>query len=81
MTDLPASLAPLQTQLLAAAAQFADDTQPLNQLLSDLAGDVDKVLAEPLEIFPVCHHSPTAAIQMLQRLQRRPPKVIYIELC
>ncbi len=81
MTDLPASLAPLQTQLLASAAQFADDTQPLNQLLSDLAGDVDKVLAEPLEIFPVCHHSPTAAIQMLQRLQRRPPKVIYIELC
>jgi Family of unknown function (DUF5682) len=81
MTDLPSSLAPLQAQLLAAATQFADDTQPLGQLLSDLASDVEKVLAEPLEIFPVCHHSPTSAIQMVQRLQQRPPKVIYLELC
>ncbi|NKB17345.1 MAG: hypothetical protein HC770_03275, partial [Pseudanabaena sp. CRU_2_10] len=81
MTDLPASLAPLQEQLLEAAIQFADDTQPLSQLLANLASDVEKVLAEPLEIFPVCHHSPTSAIQMVQRLQQRAPKVIYIELC
>jgi Family of unknown function (DUF5682) len=81
MNDLPTSLAPLQAQLLAAAAQFADDTQPLSQLLSDLASDVEKVLAEPLEIFPVCHHSPISAIQMVQRLQQNPPKVIYLELC
>lgn len=81
MTDLPTSLAPLQAQLLAAAAQFADDTQPLSQLLCNLASDVEKVLEEPLEIFPVCHHSPTSAIQMVQRLQQRPPKVIYLELC
>ncbi len=78
---LPDSLQPLRTQILAAAAAFASEAQPLAQLLQDLVADVDLVMAEPLEIFPVCHHSPASAVQLVQRLRQNPPQVIYLELC
>jgi hypothetical protein len=41
-----------------------------------IVADVD------LELFPVCHHSPAAAVHMVQRLRNGPPpKVIFLELC
>jgi hypothetical protein len=78
MLNLPQSL---QDQLLDAAKRFATDAQPLSQLLTTMVEDVERVMAEPLEIFPVCHHSPASAFQMVQRLRAKAPKVIYIELC
>jgi hypothetical protein len=76
-----ASFEPLRRQLLAAAETFATDAQPLGALLSALVDDVERAAAEPLEIFPVCHHSPAAALHMIRRLNRRAPRVIFIELC
>lgn len=78
MKNLPTSL---QNQLLEAADRFATDAQPLGELLTAIAQDVERVMSEPLEIFPVCHHSPASALHLMQRLQRKAPKVIYIELC
>jgi hypothetical protein len=81
MVNLPAALNSLQEQLLDAAQKFATDAQPLSELLTAIVNDVARATAEPLEIFPVCHHSPSSALQMVQRLHRKSPKVIYIELC
>lgn len=81
MLDLPQSFHPLQAQLLDAADRFSTDAQPLADLLGAIAQDVDRVIREPLEIFPVCHHSPASALQLVQRLRQRPPRVIYLELC
>ncbi|MCI0647541.1 MAG: DUF5682 family protein [Chloroflexi bacterium] len=71
----------LQDQLLAAAEAFAGEAQPLGELLAAMAGDVERATAEPLEIFPVCHHSPASALHMVRRLRDRPPQVIYLEMC
>jgi hypothetical protein len=68
-------------QLDQAAETFTQDTQTLAHLLATIAADVERALAEPLEIFPVAHHSPAAALHLVKRLQQRPPRVIYIELC
>jgi hypothetical protein len=78
MLNLPT---PLQDQLLDAAQRFATDAQPLSELLMAMVQDVERAIAEPLEIFPVCHHSPSSALQMVQRLRQKSPQVIYIELC
>jgi hypothetical protein len=76
-----ATFEPLRRQLLAAAKEFADHSKPLGALLGALVDDVHRAAAEPLEIFPVCHHSPAAALHMIRRLTQRPPRVIYMELC
>lgn len=81
MVKLPSQFDCLQQQLLDAARKFASDAQPLSELLEALVGDVARAAAEPLELFPVCHHSPSSAFQMVQRLQRQQPKVIYLEMC
>ncbi len=75
-----ASFEPLRQQLLAAAQEFAG-AQPLAKLLNALVDDVHRAFAEPLEIFPVCHHSPGAAVHMIHRLRVRPPRVIFMEMC
>lgn len=80
MLNLP-TLNTLQQQLLGAAENFATNAQPLSDFLTTLVKDVETATIEPLEIFPVCHHSPSSALQMVQRLQKKAPKVIYIELC
>ena len=82
-TDLPrlASFEPLREQLLAAAEAFAGDADHLSKLLNALVDDVHRAAAEPLEIFPVCHHSPAAALHMVQRLTRQAPRVIFMEMC
>lgn len=81
MLELPKSLNPLKAQLLEAAERFATDAQPLGELLTAMVQDVERAIAEPLEIFPVCHHSPASALHLVQRLHRKAPQVIYIELC
>src|SRR5262245_24607317 len=75
------TLAALREQLVAAAAHFIDNAQPLGDLLRAFVDDVERAAAEPLEIFPVKHHSPASAIHILQRLRRKPPKVIFLEGC
>lgn len=73
--------AALREQLHAAAETFADGPGALSGILSGLVDDVDRALAEPLEIFPVCHHSPASALAMARRLREKQPEVVYLELC
>ncbi|WP_033338177.1 DUF5682 family protein [Catenuloplanes japonicus] len=71
----------LRTQLLGAAEALAGGPAALPDILSGIVDDVDHALREPLEIFPVCHHSPASAVAMVRRLRELQPKVIYLELC
>jgi hypothetical protein len=71
----------LNEQLLQAAKEFADDTHALSTLLKQFVHDVERLNREPMDIFPVCHHSPASALHMVRRLQAQPPKVIYMEMC
>ncbi|MFC5752854.1 hypothetical protein [Actinomadura rugatobispora] len=69
----------LRGQLLGAAERFGSG--PVAEILGGLVEDVDRALREPLEIFPVCHHSPSSATAMARRLREKRPKVVYLELC
>ncbi|GAB3213270.1 hypothetical protein ACQEU5_24545 [Marinactinospora thermotolerans] len=71
----------LRDQLDAAAQAFADAPDAVSEILSGMVDDVDRALAERLEIFPVCHHSPASALAMARRLREKRPKVVYLELC
>ncbi|MFB7512123.1 hypothetical protein [Streptomyces sp. NPDC056144] len=73
--------AALRGQLHEAAAEFAGGADALEGILLGLVDDVDRAAAEPLEIFPVCHHSPASALAMARRLREKQPKVVYLELC
>ncbi|GAA0554506.1 hypothetical protein GCM10010172_41410 [Paractinoplanes ferrugineus] len=71
----------LRDQLLGAAEELGDGPAALPEILAGMVDDVDHALREPLEIFPVCHHSPASALAMVRRLREKQPKVIYLELC
>ncbi|OHV33020.1 MULTISPECIES: hypothetical protein [Pseudofrankia] len=71
----------LRERLVDAAAAFAADSTALAEIMAGLVDDVGWALREPLEIFPVCHHSPASALAMASRLWEKRPKVIYLELC
>ncbi|WP_181794729.1 DUF5682 family protein, partial [Streptomyces sp. WELS2] len=71
----------LRAQLQEAAAAFAGGPDALEGILLGIVDDVDRALREPLEIFPVCHHSPASALAMARRLREKQPKVVYLELC
>ncbi|AVH54894.1 MULTISPECIES: DUF5682 family protein [Streptomyces] len=71
----------LRTQLQEAAQTFADGPDALEGILLGIVDDVDRAVREPLEIFPVCHHSPASALAMARRLREKQPKVVYLELC
>jgi Family of unknown function (DUF5682) len=71
----------LRTQLQEAASAFADGASALEGILLGMVDDVDRASREPLEIFPVCHHSPASATAMARRLREKQPKVVYLELC
>ncbi|MCX4986119.1 DUF5682 family protein [Streptomyces sp. NBC_00572] len=73
--------AALRGQLHEAAAEFSGGQDALEGILLGLVDDVDRAVAEPLEIFPVCHHSPASALAMARRLREKQPKVVYLELC
>jgi hypothetical protein len=79
--DLPAPFGPLKDQILAAAGAFSGEGQPLAEILGGLVDDVERAFREPLEIVPVCHHSPSSALHMVRRLSARAPRVIYMECC
>ena len=51
----------LRGQLQEAAQTFADGPGALEGILLGIVDDVDRAVREPLEIFPVCHHSPASA--------------------
>ncbi|MER5961518.1 hypothetical protein [Streptomyces sp. NPDC002057] len=76
-----APFAALRGQLHEAAAEFSGGQDALEGILLGLVDDVDRAAAEPLEIFPVCHHSPASALAMARRLREKQPKVVYLELC
>jgi len=71
----------LRAQLDQAARTFADGPDALEGILRGIVDDVDRAIREPLEIFPVCHHSPASALAMARRLREKQPRVIYLELC
>ncbi|WP_232835423.1 DUF5682 family protein [Actinocorallia populi] len=73
--------AALREQLLDAAGAFAEGPDGLSGILAGMVDDVDRALHEELEIFPVCHHSPSSALAMARRLREKRPKVVYLELC
>ena len=75
------TFAPLRARLHDTAEAFADGPGALAEILRGLVDDVDRASSEPLEIFPVCHHSPASATAMVRRLRAKQPKVIYLELC
>lgn len=83
MSPVPeaAAFEALRTQLSEAAATLADGPQALEGILLGIVDDVDRAVREPLEIFPVCHHSPASAVAMARRLREKRPKVVYLELC
>ncbi|MFJ2932940.1 hypothetical protein ACIO8G_09220 [Streptomyces sp. NPDC087219] len=80
-TPASASFAALRGQLHEAAAEFAGGRDALEGILLGMVDDVGRAAAEPLEIFPVCHHSPASALAMARRLREKQPKVVYLELC
>lgn len=75
------TFATLRGQLQEAAATFADGPDALEGILLGIVDDVDRAVREPLEVFPVCHHSPASATAMARRLREKQPKVVYLELC
>ncbi|GAA2423439.1 hypothetical protein [Streptomyces glaucus] len=75
------TFAALRGQLQQAAAAFAGGPDALEGILLGMVDDVDRAVREPLEIFPVCHHSPASALAMARRLREKQPKVVYLELC
>jgi hypothetical protein len=82
MSSIPeGTFGALRAQLQQAAATFAGGPDALEGILLGIVDDVDRAVREPLEIFPVCHHSPASAIAMARRLQDRQPKIVYLELC
>ncbi|MFD3333760.1 hypothetical protein ACFWV1_14090 [Streptomyces sp. NPDC058700] len=80
-TAAAATFTALRGQLHRAAAEFADGQDALEGILLGMVDDVDRAVGEPLEIFPVCHHSPASALAMARRLREKQPKVVYLELC
>ncbi|WP_381559972.1 hypothetical protein [Streptomyces eurythermus] len=80
-TPNEANFTALRAQLQEAAATFADGPDALEGILLGIVDDVDRAVREPLEIFPVCHHSPASALAMARRLREKQPKVVYLELC
>ncbi|WP_224280064.1 hypothetical protein [Streptomyces sp. LS1784] len=71
----------LRAQLHDVATEFADGPGALDAILRGLVDDVDRALREPLEIFPVCHHSPASATAMARRLRAKQPRTVFLELC
>ncbi|GAA4212248.1 DUF5682 family protein [Actinocatenispora rupis] len=70
----------LRAQLTNAAGEFGGG-DAVADILAGIVDDVDRAVAEELEIFPVCHHSPASAAAMARRLRAKQPKVVYLELC
>ena len=53
---------PLREQIEGLAKNYSPKGTDTDQFLLSLVDDVERAMAEPLEIFPVCHHSPSSAL-------------------
>jgi hypothetical protein len=71
----------LLVELKAAAAAFARDAEHLERILAVMAEDVERAMREPLPLFPVMHHSPASAAQMVRYLEQKRPKLVFVEMC
>lgn len=71
----------LVEELRAVARAFTEDEQGAAQVLSTMAQDVERAMSQPIDIFPVMHHSPTSAAQMVRYLRSTEPKLVFVELC
>ncbi|HEY8380242.1 MAG TPA: DUF5682 family protein, partial [Nannocystis sp.] len=73
------AFAALRAQLEAAVQAFGQDEQHIAALLRAMIADVQRATTEPVEVFPVKHHSPASALHMVRRLRARAPKIIFME--
>ncbi|BDD13004.1 hypothetical protein FUAX_54360 (plasmid) [Fulvitalea axinellae] len=71
----------LRNTLLGSIKEFTNGDDDYKHLLHHIFDDVERAAREDLEIFPVCHHSPSSARFMIKRLLEKQPKVIFLELC
>jgi len=56
-------------------------TEGLEIDFEEIEKEVQDILhKEPVYYFPIRHHSPICALQVLQALEKRKPKLIFIEL-
>ncbi|WP_017625311.1 DUF5682 family protein [Nocardiopsis chromatogenes] len=76
-----APFTPLRERLREAADEFAGAPGAAADILAGMVDDVDRALREPVEVFPVAHHSPAAALAMARRLREKRPKAVFVELC
>ncbi|MDA2805334.1 DUF5682 family protein [Nocardiopsis suaedae] len=76
-----APFSPLRERLREAAEEFAGAPGAAAGILAGMVDDVDRALREPVEVFPVAHHSPAAALAMARRLREKRPKAVFVELC
>ncbi len=53
--------------------------EQINIDVDGIKDSVDRVLSMPLYWFPVRHHSPTVASQLQEAIQKRKPKMLFIE--
>ncbi|TXT57849.1 MAG: hypothetical protein BAJATHORv1_10557 [Candidatus Thorarchaeota archaeon] len=81
MTKMEIDYQPLREQIDAIVKEFGKTGEKPHEILNVLLSDVERAMSEPLEIFPVTHHSPASALQLIKRLRSRPVKVIYLETC
>ncbi|MBN2229977.1 MAG: hypothetical protein JW779_10365 [Candidatus Thorarchaeota archaeon] len=72
---------PLREQIETLAKKYSPKGTKADQFLLSMVNDVERAMAETLEIFPVCHHSPSSALHLLRRLSEKPVKAIYVEMC
>jgi len=75
------NLSKIKEQAVTSIKQFTDSKDAYGKMLQSIFADVKRASKEPLEIFPVCHHSPSSGLFMVKRLREKQPKVIFLELC
>ena len=80
MAEVAPESSALVDELIAIARKMSADERSAQRLVETLAADVARYLREPLTIFPVIHHSPASAVQMVRYLRARQPRIVFIEL-
>ena len=71
----------IKEQAIISIQQFTDSKDAYGKMLQAILADVERASKESLEVFPVCHHSPSSGLFMVKRLREKQPKVIFLELC
>jgi hypothetical protein len=71
----------IKEQAISAIKAFTASEDAYGKMLQSILADVQRASKETLEIFPVCHHSPSSGLFMIKRLQEKQPKVLFLELC